>query len=167
MYTQITHELWTTVLRHRGKHYKIMVSKMLTWTYNSVYDLPRSPSFHLPEYHNPKCPEKKKNDPEKMWPTQSTPAELASITVAKRACDWATEVTWTVSYTARAMIEVKSYFVSQSQRAPYCNKQARRFEAFVTLFPCNYPQAPCYVRHNESGVKPLFACLFRVPARPS
>ena len=37
---------------------------------------------------------KKKNHPEKTWP------ELAAITVAKRACDWATEVTWTVSYTA-------------------------------------------------------------------
>ena len=43
---------------------------------------------------------KKKNHPEKTWPTQSLRAELAAITVAKRACDWATEVTWTVSYTA-------------------------------------------------------------------
>ena len=45
---------------------------------------------------------KKKNHPEKTWPTQSLRAELAAITVAKRACDWATEVTWTVSYTAWA-----------------------------------------------------------------
>ena len=43
---------------------------------------------------------KKKNHPEKTWPTQSLRAELAAIAVAKRACDWATEVTWTVSYTA-------------------------------------------------------------------
>ena len=43
---------------------------------------------------------KKKNHPEKTWPTQSLRAELAAITVAKRACDWTTEVTWTVSYTA-------------------------------------------------------------------
>ena len=43
---------------------------------------------------------KKKNRPEKTWPTESLRAEVAAITVAKRACDWATEVTWTVSYTA-------------------------------------------------------------------
>ena len=40
-------------------------------TYNSVYDLPRYQSFHLSEYRSPKCPEKKKNHPEKTWPTQS------------------------------------------------------------------------------------------------
>ena len=49
---------------------------------------------------------KKKNHPEKTWPTQSARAELAVITVAKQACDWATEVTWTVSYTACRKAEV-------------------------------------------------------------
>ena len=48
---------------------------------------------------------KKKNAPEKTWPTQSARVELAAITVAKRACDWATEVTWTVSYTACVLRE--------------------------------------------------------------
>ena len=47
-----------------------------------------------------KMSRKNKNHPEKTWPTQSARAELAAITVAKRACDWATEVTWTVSHTA-------------------------------------------------------------------
>ena len=51
---------------------------------------------------------KKKNHPEKTWPTQSARAELAAITVNKRACDWATEVTWTVSYTAWATAEKRS-----------------------------------------------------------
>ena len=46
---------------------------------------------------------KKKNHPEKTWPTQSLQAELAAITVAKRACDWATEVTWTRALIRRAV----------------------------------------------------------------
>ena len=55
---------------------------------------------------------KKKNHPEKTWPTQSLRAELAAITVAKRACDWATEVTWTVSYTAWGETR-KAYFLPE------------------------------------------------------
>ena len=51
---------------------------------------------------------KKKNHPEKTWPTQSLRAELAVITVAKRACDWATEVTWTLSYTAWNMAKAST-----------------------------------------------------------
>ena len=61
---------------------------------------------------------KKKNHPEKTWPTQSLRAELAAITVAKRACDWATEVTWTVSYTAwsRSLhtADVREIWIDQS-----------------------------------------------------
>ena len=55
--------------------------------------------FRLFEYRSPKCPEKEKS-PREDVAYSSSRAELAAITVAKRACDWATEVTWTVSYTA-------------------------------------------------------------------
>ena len=62
---------------------------------------------------------KKKNHPEKTWPTQSLRAELAAITVTKRACDWATEVTWTVSYTAwvPAVFTVTTIFDDQNSLA--------------------------------------------------
>ena len=99
---------------------------------------------------------KKKNHPEKTWPTQSLRAELAAITVAKRACDWATEVTWTVSYTAwqRRGRRYLRHRPKVCQRCFACSALARFARTSRSRFP--------FVLHERSSRSTLlrFSCFY-------